>query len=291
MSLLRHAKQKYWRWISLLLIAVFLTATTVFAAETAAEEAEPSVRNLAPGQIPLPLPRRLPRRKDYAKRQEYRMPEFDPAWNLSREVYEKASLAYDYWSRDTEVNRFMTVVDLGKKSTERRFYVFDLEAGRVDELLTTHGKNSDPQNDGVANQFSNEEESLQSSLGTYLTLNPYTGSHGYSLRLRGLEDSNFRAEERAVVIHSATYVSELVGAAGRSWGCFVLDPIIVRATIDRLKGGSLMYVGTSAAIVEKKIEKKKPETAKPKTPSSEPVVGPDEDPEASDPAPPVSPAR
>ncbi|MGZ3693002.1 MAG: murein L,D-transpeptidase catalytic domain family protein [Bdellovibrionota bacterium] len=258
----KNAVRRWWLHALMLALAC-LTLSSAFGEEAptpAPVEAEPSVRKLAPDQIPLPLPRLLPRRKDYSKRKEYRMPSFDPSWNLSKEIYEKASLAYDYWSRDLENNRFVTVVDLGKKSSERRFFIFDLEANRMDDLLTTHGKGSDPENDGTAEEFSNEEDSLKSSLGNYITLNSYTGQHGYSLRLRGLEDSNSNVEERAIVIHSAPYVSELSGQAGRSWGCLVLDPIIVRATIDRLKSGSLIVVESSAPPPppKKKIEEKKP---------------------------------
>jgi hypothetical protein len=259
-------------------ISVFAEESKPATPAAVNDDAEPSVRKLGPGQIPLPLSRLFPRRKDYTARKEYRMPSFDSAWNLNREIYEKASLAYDSWSRDLENNRFVTVVDLGKKSSERRLFIFDLEANREDDLLTSHGKNSDPENDGIADQFSNEEDSLKSSLGNYLTLNSYTGEHGYSLRLRGLDDSNSNAEERAVVMHSAQYVSEISGQAGRSWGCLVLDPIISRATIDRLRGGSLIVVASSAPPpplpkknVEKKPEVKKPEekkTASAPTPSA-----------------------
>lgn len=242
-------------------LAVLLSSAAPAWAEEAkpvvpAEEREASVRTLKPGQIPLPLPRLAPRRKNYDPREEYRMPDFDPAWGLDKKIYDQAAASYEYWSRDLENNRFVAVVDLGQESSARRFYLFDLQANRMDNFLTTHGKNSDPKNDGIGREFSNEEDSLKSSLGQYVTLNAYVGEHGYSLRLRGLDDSNSNAEDRAVVIHSALYVSELNSAAGRSWGCLVLDPIISRAIIDRLKGGALIYVGSSYTPPPKKDSKK-----------------------------------
>lgn len=263
--------------------ALCLLLFALLPAVTLADEAQPPP---AAEKIPLPEPRILPRRSDYSKkRKEYRMPEFDASWKLSKEIYEKAVLTYDYWARDLEVNRFVTVVDLGKKSSERRFYVFDLEAGRVDELLTTHGKGSDPRNSGVGNDFSNEADSLKSSLGTYLTQKSYTGSHGYSLKLAGIEDTNSNAFERAIVIHSAPYVSELSSEAGRSWGCLVLDPIISRATIDRIKGGSLIIVGSSAPLAPAKKPEEKKKDEKPKAPLVEPPVTFPEDEAAPLPAP------
>lgn len=47
-----------------------------------------------------------------------------------------------------------------------------------------------------------------SSLGIYRCAETYEGKHGYSMRLDGLEPTNSLARERAIVIHSADYVSE-----------------------------------------------------------------------------------
>ena len=213
----------------------------------ATEDEKPAPAEVEPAPtpdiIPLPRPNPFPRRAKYSARQEFKMPAFDPSWGLSADVYEEAVQAYQRFSLNLENNRFVTVIDLGKSAREKRFFLFDLLAKRVDDFLTTHGKKSDPKNTGLADDFSNEQDSLKSSLGTFLTLRSYNGEHGYSLRLRGLDHTNYNAEKRAIVIHSAPYVSELALEVGRSWGCFVLDPILNRAIIDRIKGNSLIYVG------------------------------------------------
>lgn len=238
-------KKRSFYWAFLLGLMGLLTAGVTLADDAPEDEKEPVAVEAEKPLIPLPVARPLPRRQNYSRRREFRMPPFDPSWGLNQEIYEKAVRTYNQFARDFENNRFVTVVDLGIKSTERRFFLFDLLAHRVDDFRTTHGRKSDPKQKGVAENFSNEENSLQSSLGNYLTLNSYTGEHGYSLRLRGMNDTNSNVEKRAIVIHPAPYVSELAQEAGRSWGCLALDPTITRAIINRIRGGSLLVVDSS----------------------------------------------
>jgi L,D-transpeptidase catalytic domain len=138
----------------------------------------------------------------------------------------------------------LTVIDYSKPSTEPRLWVLDLTTGDVlFEERVAHGEGS---GDNLATRFSNEPDSHQSSLGLFLTGDTYSGKHGYSLRLHGLEPGvNDRALERAIVMHGAAYVSTAsvatLGRLGRSWGCPALASRIVRPVIDRIKGGSLMF--------------------------------------------------
>ena len=120
----------------------------------------------------------------------------------------------------------------------------DLATGDVlFEELVAHGQGS---GDDLATKFSDEPDSHQSSLGLFLTEETYTGKHGYSLRLQGLEDGvNSRARERAIVVHAAAYVSadtvSTLGRLGRSWGCPALGPNVATRVIDTIKGGSLIF--------------------------------------------------
>src|SRR3546814_20785137 len=65
------------------------------------------------------------------------------------------------------------------------------------------------------------------SSGAYLTGSDYQGQHGLSQRLTGLDPDNSNAAVRAIVIHSAWYVSHKMiddhGKLGRSEGCFAFD--------------------------------------------------------------------
>ena len=98
----------------------------------------------------------------------------------------------------------------------------------------------------MATSFSNAPESSRSSLGLYRTAETYTGKHGYSLRIDGLEKGfNDRARERAIVIHAADYVNEKAAKAqgylGRSLGCPAVRPEVAHQVIDAVKGGGLIF--------------------------------------------------
>jgi len=138
----------------------------------------------------------------------------------------------------------LTVIDYSLPSTARRMWVYDLSARRLlFEELVAHGSGS---GDNFARAFSNTPESHQSSLGLFVTDQPYVGKNGYSLRLEGLDlGFNDRARDRAIVIHGAPYVSEVFaraqGRIGRSWGCPAVRDGIARELIDRVRGGGLVF--------------------------------------------------
>jgi len=144
-----------------------------------------------------------------------------------------------------EVSRpCLTVIDYGLPSTVRRMWVFDLASRRLlFHELVAHGRNS---GEDLALSFSNEEGSLMTSLGAFVTGTTYNGRNGYSLRLRGMEPGvNDRAEARTIVVHGAPYVREEVahrhGRLGRSYGCPAVRPEIARALIDEVKDRTLLY--------------------------------------------------
>lgn len=141
--------------------------------------------------------------------------------------------------------QILTVVDYSLPSTKKRLWVIDLKTGAVlFHELVAHGKGS---GDNWPKKFSNQPQSLTSSLGLYRTMGTYEGKHGYSLKLEGLEKGfNDKAEERAIVIHEAWYVSQAFakkhGRLGRSWGCPALDKRVARKVIDTIKDGSLLFI-------------------------------------------------
>ena len=138
----------------------------------------------------------------------------------------------------------LTVIDYSRPSVDPRFWVFDLAARKLlFEERVAHGKNS---GDLLATRFSNSEASLESSLGLFVTGDVYTGKHGESLRLAGLEPGfNDRALARAIVIHGADYVGPAaiakLGFVGRSWGCPALPADVAPRVIERVRGGSALF--------------------------------------------------
>ena len=138
----------------------------------------------------------------------------------------------------------LTVIDYSLPSTQPRLFVFDLVSRKLlFRELVAHGKNS---GDNVPSFFSNSAGSLASSLGLFVTADPYVGGNGYSLRLKGLEEGiNDMAWDRAIVMHGAQYVSKtaikLLGRLGRSWGCPAVRPEVAHKIIDTLRGGSAVF--------------------------------------------------
>jgi len=148
--------------------------------------------------------------------------------------------------------RILTVIDYSLPSSQRRLWVIDPERLRVlFHEFVAHGRGSATDEDpDRAVRFGNESETHRSSLGTFLTGETYTGAHGHSLELIGLDPGlNDRAVARRIVMHPAEYVSasfraQRGGRIGRSWGCPALDPAVAATIIDRIQDGSVVYAAS-----------------------------------------------
>lgn len=165
--------------------------------------------------------------------------------NLDPKVVELALTAHKEAKAKGLVSRpILTVIDYSKQSIEKRMWVFDLAKNKlIFETYVTHGSKSGKTQ---ATRFSNIDGSLQTSLGVFTTAETYYGTHGYSLRVDGLEKGiNHNARKRAIVIHGADYASENYikrkGTLGLSWGCPAIDTKISRKVIDTIKNGSLIF--------------------------------------------------
>jgi len=139
-------------------------------------------------------------------------------------------------------DKYMVIIDYSKPSTEKRFYLLNLSKGSVEKHYVAHGIKTG----GVhAYRFSNIVDSLQTSLGFYITGSQYVGKFGPSLKLYGLDDSNDNAYARYIVIHGAWYVSpEFIkekGRLGLSHGCPALEKSVAKRLIPLLQSGTLVY--------------------------------------------------
>lgn len=141
--------------------------------------------------------------------------------------------------------QLLSVIDLSLSSADKRFWVLDLERYEVlFHELTAHGKNS---GDEFAERFSNTINSLQSSLGFFLTGQIYQGAHDLSLKLYGLEKNiNHNAFVRGIVIHGADYVNSQMAQAvhkiGRSFGCPAVRNEVVKPMIETIANGSCLFI-------------------------------------------------
>jgi hypothetical protein len=149
-----------------------------------------------------------------------------------------------YWPaiRNT---RYLTIIDYSKPSNVKRMYLIDMKTGKVEKFLVSHGKNSGW---AYAAAFSNRSKSFKSCRGFFVTGRKYCGKHGTALRLYGLEKGiNDNAFKRGIVIHGANYVSMSSvmlngGRLGRSQGCPAIPAAAAESVINRIKGGSLVYI-------------------------------------------------
>lgn len=166
---------------------------------------------------------------------------------LSRQAFENAWKGYQYLLAQHKVRKeqYLTICDFSQPSSKKRLYIIDVENNKV--LFNTyvaHGRNSGAE---FATKFSNTPESLQSSLGFYITDATYIGEHGLSLRVKGLEPGfNDKAYERSIVIHGAEYVDAARARAGvfmgRSFGCPAVPQKESQSIINTIRDGSCLFI-------------------------------------------------
>lgn len=182
-------------------------------------------------------------------------------YGLDMAVFQKALTGYINLKATNKLpqnSSIITVVDFNKSSREKRMWIIDLATNQL--LLNTwvaHGQGS---GNDMANEFSNTNESHQSSLGFYLTDDVYMGKHGRSLRLDGLDEGfNAKARARAIVVHAADYVCQnsidKLGRLGRSFGCPAVSPEVRDQVIDDIKGKTVLFInGNNSSYTSKYLD-------------------------------------
>lgn len=165
------------------------------------------------------------------------------------ESFKNAILGYKKLSDKNLVEKeILTIVDFTLSSTNKRLWVLDMKNNDVlFHTLVAHGKNTGGE---FATKFSNTVNSLQSSLGFFVTGETYFGGNGYSLFIDGMEKRfNSKARERYVVVHGAEYANpEFIakrGRLGRSYGCPALPTDLTKEIIDVIKDKSVLYIHSS----------------------------------------------
>ena len=166
---------------------------------------------------------------------------------LSKAAFDYAWKGYEYLLNNNKISRsnYLTICDFSQSSLKKRMYIIDIENNKlVTQTYVAHGRNSGGE---YANQFSNKPESLQSSLGFYVTASTYIGKHGLSLKIDGVEPGiNDQAMFRTIVIHGADYVSAGRAAAGgymgRSWGCPAVPKEEANSIITTIKNGTCLFI-------------------------------------------------
>lgn len=166
---------------------------------------------------------------------------------LSREAFDYAKKGHDYLAANGKLQNedILSIVDFSQASSKKRLYIIDLKNRTLlFNTYVSHGRGSGRE---MATEFSNDAESHKSSLGFYVTGDTYMGKHGFSLRLLGQDKGfNDNADSRAIVMHSAAYVSEdairMQGFIGRSFGCPAVPEALHKPIIEKIKNGSCLFL-------------------------------------------------
>lgn len=166
---------------------------------------------------------------------------------LSTEAFRYAWKGYQYLLSHKLIERedYLTICDFSQSSSQKRLYIINVTTSElVLQTYVAHGKNSGGE---FATHFSNQAESLESSLGFYITRSTYSGKHGLSLHIDGVDQGfNDKAMERTIVIHGAAYVDEARARQGimmgRSWGCPAVSEKESGYIINTLKNGTCFFI-------------------------------------------------
>lgn len=131
------------------------------------------------------------------------------AFPIQTRMLEKAQELKSYLKLHPTYNQHQAIlIDMRQFSGKNRLYVYDLDSMKViSQGLVAHGSGSETAVDDSL-QFSNTPESYMSSLGKYKIGVPYTGSFGRSYKLHGLDKSNSKAFDRAIVLHRYSCVPD-----------------------------------------------------------------------------------
>lgn len=136
------------------------------------------------------------------------------------------------------------LVDMSMPSGKKRFFVYNMAKDSIELMgLVTNGNTLD--NKPV---FSNTPGSNCTSLGRYKVGYPYQGTFGLAYKLYGLDDSNSKAFERFVVLHSHRCVPDYEAQPAdicTSWGCPTVSPAFLmklKTYIDKTQQPILLYI-------------------------------------------------
>jgi hypothetical protein len=177
----------------------------------------------------------------------YQQIEFDTFDRLDPKVFEKAYQGFVNLKIAQKLNpekEIISICDYSLSANTKRLWVIDLLKKKVlYNSFVAHGQGTGEE---FASEFSNKENSHQSSIGFYVTGCTYTGVHGLSLYLHGMDEGfNSAAFQRSIVLHGAAYVCESFikqnHRLGRSWGCPAVSATVAPQLISLLKEGTCLF--------------------------------------------------
>jgi hypothetical protein len=163
----------------------------------------------------------------------YITPSYDLATELKKVKANYLSVK-SYAAKNNCSQDYIFVVDMRIPCYKKRFFVYNaLKDSLITTALVAHGIGSETFKGNLV--FSNVPNSKCSSLGKYKIAESYKGMWGFSYRLRGLDSTNNKALERAVVLHSYYSIPDeetSTNPVAFSYGCPMVSPKV----LEKLKG-------------------------------------------------------
>lgn len=120
-----------------------------------------------------------------------------------------AALIRSYAKGNNYSMEYCFLVDMSLPSGKNRFFVYNIRKDSLEfSALVAHGFGSTQKDCGDQLVFSNNNYSFKTSLGKYKIGKPYKGEFGLSYKLYGLDSTNSKAYDRAIVLHSDKHVPD-----------------------------------------------------------------------------------
>ena len=114
-----------------------------------------------------------------------------------------AAMLKKYATENNYSTDYCFLVDMSVPSGKKRFFVYNFKKDSFEVAsMVSHGVASSKWDKADQFEFSNEPWSLKTSAGKYKIGASYNGHYGLAFKLYGLDSTNNKAFERAIVLHA-----------------------------------------------------------------------------------------
>lgn len=133
-----------------------------------------------------------------------------PAYEMNAEmkkVQNHLGLLKEYAIKNKYSRQYVFIIDMRIPSYKKRFFVYDQQKDSlINSGFVAHGTGSETFRGQLV--FSNVPDSRCTSLGKYSIGASYKGIYGLSFQLHGLDSTNNKAKQRAIVLHGHSCVPD-----------------------------------------------------------------------------------
>jgi L,D-transpeptidase catalytic domain len=164
---------------------------------------------------------------------DYTVPTYEINTEMNKVSLTEKSLK-TYAAKNKCNTNYAFVINMRIPSYKKRFFIYNLKKDSIiSSGLVAHGTGSETFKGQLV--FSNIPDSRCTSLGKYKIGYSYMGMYGFSYKLTGLDSTNNKAFDRAIVIHSHACVPETDNGMYPicfSYGC----PMVSTTFLQTIKG-------------------------------------------------------